>query len=123
MANPRPRYIRPTVQPEVDTPVVQLKCDPSEDEFDVDELIYQAVKRFEFQVGTIFYVQLVSLDMESVLACRQYIMQFVKGTMRTDELDFYRTMTRMVYDRKFEPMCEWMVFDERAEASSAPRAR
>lgn len=119
----RKRVIKPTVINDFDNPYVQIKCDPIEDEVNIDILIQQSLTRFEFILGTLFRVQLVSLDGSIILAFREYMVTRVTEDVRVDDISHYQTITRTVYHREFQPIGEWFVFDDRASSFRKSRKR
>lgn len=119
----RKRLIRPNVINDFDNPYVQVKCDPTEDELDLDALIYQSLTRFEFILGTLFRVQLISLDGTTILAYREYMVTQVREEVRVDQMNFSQTMTRTVFHRKADPISDWHVFDERAASFRKQRKK
>lgn len=112
------RPIKPNVVTTFDNPIVQVKCDPTEDEVNVDEILRQVLTRFEFVLGTSFDLQFLTLDGSRILALRRYIVIQVTEEIVTSNVNHYQTMTKTVYHRTYKPLGELLIFDEIAAVLS-----
>lgn len=109
------RAIKPTVNPTYDNPVVQLRCEPDNDEIDVDELLQQVMQRNEFGLGTSFDLQFISMDSTRLLAVRRYIVSKVEEEIVTNSMSHFQTMSKTVFHRECEPLMPMVVLDPSAE--------
>jgi hypothetical protein len=110
----RNRQIRPSVVTTPDNPTVRVKCDPVEDELDINMLINQAITRFEFILGTSFDLQILNLDGTRILALQRFVVTMVRDNVVTSNVDHYQTMTKTMTKRTFSPIGEMFIFDETA---------
>lgn len=117
------RKLRPHIIPEFDNPVVIVRCDPLLDDIKVDELVQEALVRFEFVLGTFFRFLLIDIGNEDVLAYREYLVSSVKETMRTDQVNYAQTLTRNIATRKATVVNDWVVLHESAEQFRPKKVR
>lgn len=98
----RNKAILPNVINDFDNVIVQFKCvpwEPEYEDFDIDVEVLKAVNRYEFILGTPFYVQFIDPEGERVLAIQKYLVNSVKESIHTSEIDYYRTMQKNVVVR------------------------
>lgn len=106
------RVLKPQVINVFDNAVVQVKCIPSEDEIDVASLLGHSLARFEFIIGTSFDLQFLSMDGSQLLGIRRYIVNEVTDRIAVNDVNHYQTLSKTVFDRKCEPIGDWIFFHE-----------
>ncbi len=106
------RVLKPQVINVFDNAVVQVKCIPEEDEIDVAALLGHSLARFEFIIGTSFDLQFLSMDGSQLLGIRRYIVNEVKDRISINDVNHYQTLSKTVFDRKCEPIGDWVFFHE-----------
>ena len=106
------RVLKPQVINVFDNAVVQVKCIPDEDEIDVATLLGHSLARFEFIIGTSFDLQFLSMDGTQLLGIRRYIVNEVTDRIATSDINHYQTLSKTIFDRKCEPIGDWVFFHE-----------